>query len=393
MHFNSLLQPEVQDFIREKTGENVSKLALLKNPFPSIEYAALLNQIECRTKCQKKLTTWYNSKNVIYPSKISIEQTSSEATARYKSELVSGNTLIDLTGGFGVDDYYFSITMKKVIHCEINEELSQIVAHNFKSLEIENVVCISGDSHETLKNANQKFDWIYIDPSRRNDAKGKVFLLADCLPNVPDSLDFYFEFTTNILIKTAPILDITAGLLELKNVKEIHVVAVDNEVKELLWILSKNTTECVKIKAVNLNKSADEHFEFSMDTESKATYHLPQKFLYEPNSSIMKSGGFGYVCNQFDISKLHQHSHLYTSDEWIEFPGRIFEIKLCLEYSKNAIKEHIEKTTANVTIRNFPETVDIVRKKWKILDGGLNYYFFTTDKNNRKIVLLCAKIN
>jgi THUMP domain-like/Conserved hypothetical protein 95 len=393
MYFNSLLQPEVQDFIREKTGENVSKLAFLKNPFPSIEYAALLNQIECRTKCQKKLTTWFTSKNVIYPPKISIEQTSSEITARYKSELVSGNTIIDLTGGFGVDDYYFSKILKQVIHCEINEELSQIVAHNFKSLEIENVVCVSGDSHETLKKRNQKFDWIYIDPSRRNDAKGKVFLLADCLPNVPDSLDYYFEWTDSILIKTAPILDITAGLAELKNVKEIHVVAVDNEVKELLWILSKNTAEVIKIKAVNLTKTGDEHFEFSLDSEPNATYHLPQKFLYEPNSAIMKSGGFGYVCNPFEVSKLHQHSHLYTSNELIEFPGRIFEIKSCLEYSKNVIKERIEKTTANVTVRNFPETVDIIRKKWKILDGGLNYYFFTTDKNNRKIVLLCTKIN
>ena len=392
MHFNTLLQPEVQDFIREKTGENVSKLAFLKNPFPSIEYAAILNQIECRTKCQKKLTTWFDSHNIIFPQKISIEQTSSETTARYKSELVSGNTLIDLTGGFGVDDYYFSKVMKQVIHCEINEELSQIVAHNFKSLEVENVACIYGDSHETLKNLNQQFDWIYIDPSRRNDAKGKVFLLADCLPNVPDSLDFYFEFTSSILIKTAPILDISAGLSELKNVKEIHVVAVDNEVKELLWILSKTITDSIKIKTVNLTKTGDEQFEFSLDSESKTAYHLPQKFLYEPNSAIMKSGGFGLVCNQFEVSKLHQHSHLYTSDELIEFPGRIFEIKLCLEYSKNVIKEQIEKTTANVTIRNFPETVDVIRRKWKILDGGLNYYFFTTDINNRKIVLLCAKI-
>jgi hypothetical protein len=393
MHFNLLLQTDVQDFIHEKTGENLTKLAFIKNPFPDIQYATLLHQIECRTRCQKKLPTWFSCRNSIYPSKISIEQTSSETTAQYKSELVSGDFLIDLTGGFGVDDYYFSKTMKRVIHCEIDEELSEIVRHNLMQLQVENVECIHGDSYETLKNLNQKFDWIYIDPSRRNDAKGKVFMLADCLPNVPDSLDFYFEFAENILIKTSPILDIAAGFTELKNVKEIHVIAVDNEVKELLWILSKNISDAVLIKTANQTKLGIEHFDFRLDLESKTTYHLPKRYLYEPNSAIMKSGGFGFVCNQFEVFKLHQHSHLYTSDDLIEFPGRIFEIKLCLDYSKNVIKKYVEKTTANVTIRNFPESVDFIRKKWSIKEGGTNYYFFTTDLNQCKIALLCTKIN
>ena len=393
MQFSSLLQSEVQDFIIKKSGESLSKLSFVKNPFPSIEYALLLNQIECRTKCQKKFPVWFETQNIIYPTKISMEQTSSETTAKYKAELVSGDSLIDLSGGFGVDDYYFSKKINRVIHCEINEDLSQIVAHNFTQLNVENVTCISGDSEEILEKLNQKFDWIYIDPSRRTNAKGKVFMLTDCMPNVPNLMDFYFEFTENILIKTAPILDITAGLTELKFVKEIHSVAVDNEVKELIWILHKNTNEAVKIKSVNLTKFGNEYFEFSLYSTSNTNYQLPQKFLYEPNSAIMKAGGFGHICNQFPVSKLHQHSHLFTSNEALEFPGRLFEIKKCLDYSKILMKENIERTTANVTIRNFPETVENIRKKWHIKDGGANYYFFTTDLNNRKIVLLCNKIN
>ncbi|MDP5097956.1 MAG: class I SAM-dependent methyltransferase, partial [Flavobacterium sp.] len=174
--------------------------------------------------------TWFLTENIIYPEKISIEQTSSETTAKYKASLVSGEKLIDCTGGFGIDDYYFSKQFKNVIHCELNADLSQIVKHNCEVLKVSNIECHQGDSTKILEQLNQKFDCIYIDPSRRNDAKGKVFMLADCLPNVVDLQDFYFQFTNTILIKTAPILDLQAGLLELKNVAQIHIVAVDNEV-------------------------------------------------------------------------------------------------------------------------------------------------------------------
>ena len=165
-----------------------------------------------------------------------------------------GEKLIDCTGGFGIDDYYFSKQFQSVIHCELNADLSQVVKHNFEVLKAINIECIQGDSTRILEQLNQKFDCIYIDPSRRNDAKGKVFMLADCLPNVVDLQDFYYQFTDTILIKTAPILDLHAGLLELKNVSEIHIVAVDNEVKELLWKIDKNFDASPEIIAVNLEK-------------------------------------------------------------------------------------------------------------------------------------------
>jgi hypothetical protein len=388
-----IIQSPIQDFIEKQIGNSISKLALQKNPFPDVEWIRILNQIEAKTKAKDKLPTWFNTKNIIYPSKISVEQTSSEQTALYKSNIVSGESLIDLTGGFGVDDYYFASKIKSIAHCEINPELSEIVKYNFEQLKATNIECYVGDSAATLKNLNRKWDWIYIDPSRRNDAKGKVFMLKDCLPNVPENLDFYFENSDAILIKTAPLLDISAGLSELKNVKNIHIIALENEVKELLWELHKDYSDAITLKTANINKGAVATFDFIMNQESIfPDYSLPKKYLYEPNSAIMKSGGFDEIAVQFNINKLHKHSHLYTSDLEIEFPGRIFEITAAFPYNKTEMKNQMSGKQFNITTRNFPETVENIRKKWKIKEGGNLYSFFTTDENNNKIVLICAKI-
>ena len=390
---NSLLHPEIQKFITANIGADSSKLALQKNPFPNVNWIAILNQIAAKTKAKDKLPTFFKTENLIYPSKISVEQTSSEKTAIYKASIVSGDTLIDLTGGFGVDDLYFSKVMKNVIHCEIEEELSNLVQHNFEILGIQNVQCELGDSYSYLEKTNSKYDWIYIDPSRRNDTKGKVFMLKDCLPNVPELLPFYFTKTDNILIKTAPILDISAGLLELSNVKRIHIVAVENEVKELIWELSKSFSGATTIKTINSTSEKSEEFSFELNSNTQfPNYDLPKKYLYEPNSAIMKSGGFDEIGIQYQLDKLHQHSHLYTSEKKIDFPGRVFEIQEVISYTKREMKSFLENKKANITTRNFPDSVEEIRKKWKIKDGGNVYCFFTTDMNNHKIVLICTKI-
>lgn len=388
----SILSDEIQKFIDDNLAADISKLALQKPKFPNADWATILNQIAAKQKAKTKLPTWFEAKNIYYPSKISVEQTSSEKTAEYKANLVSGETLIDLTGGFGVDDLYFSKKITKVYHCEINEELSEIVNHNYKSLGIQNIECLTGDSLTILKKTNENFDWIYIDPSRRNDAKGKVFMLKDCLPDVPELLDFYFEKSNNIMIKTAPILDISAGLSELKNVLKIHIVAVENEVKELIWILKKNYNSTIEIITSNIKKDNNETFSFILNNDKTASYSLPKKYLFEPNASIMKSGGFDEIGVQLELEKLHQHSHLFTSDELIDFPGRVFEIETIINYDKSSMKNYLINQKANITTRNFPETVESIRKKWKIKEGGNLYCFFTTDVNNSKIVLLCKKL-
>ena len=390
---SSLLSNNIQEFIAKNTGAEITKLALQKNPFPEVDWILILNQIEAKTKAKDKLSTWFSTENIIYPSKISVEQTSSEKTAAYKAFLISGESLIDLTGGFGVDDYYFSKRFKKVAHCEINEDLSAIVKHNFEQLQVTNCDFFADDSTNALKKLNQKWDWIYIDPSRRNDAKGKVFMLKDCLPNVPELLDFYFEKTNSILIKTAPLLDLSAGLSELKYVKNIHIIALENEVKELLFEIHNHYSGEITIKTANILKDKIETFEFDLGNESDfPSYNLPQKYLYEPNSAIMKSGGFDEVSTIFKLNKLHKHSHLYTSEVLIDFPGRSFEIEKVISYNKNDMKTELLNQQANITTRNFPDTVENIRKKWKIKNGGNLYCFFTTDKNENKIVLICRKI-
>lgn len=389
----SILNQNIQEFITQNSGVSIAKLALQKNPFPEVEWISILNQIEAKTKAKDKLPTWFSTEKIIYPAKISVEQTSSEKTADYKASLISGGSLIDLTGGFGVDDYYFSKHFKTISHCEMNEDLSAIVKHNFEQLQVKNCSFYAEDSANVLNNTKQKWDWIYIDPSRRNDAKGKVFMLKDCLPNVPESLDFYFEKSDSILIKTAPLLDISAGLSELKFVKNIHIVALENEVKELLFEIHNHYRGEITIKTANILKDKTDTFEFILGGQfDLPSYHLPQKYLYEPNSAIMKSGGFDEVSTFFKINKLHKHSHLYTSDELIDFPGRTFEIQKAISYSKNDMKAELLNQQANITTRNFPDTVENIRKKWKIKNGGNLYCFFTTDKNDNKIVLICRKI-
>lgn len=383
---------KLRHFVAENTSADVVQLALQKNPFPEFSWTEILEQISGRQKAVDKLPTWFACETVVYPSKISVEQTSSETTAQYKSSLISGNSLIDLTGGFGVDAYYFAQKFKQVVHCEFNEELSKIVWYNWTQLKIQNIECACGDGLEILQKKNQKFDWIYLDPARRNDRKGKVFMLEDCTPNVAELLPEYFKYVDKILIKTAPILDIQAGLKALMFVKTIRIVAVGNEVKEILWEIAQNFSDDVNVIAVNIQNHHIQEFSFKLRDEAFSSYALPQKYLYEPNAAIMKSGGFAAVGQTYGLQKLHQNTHLYSSENLIDFPGRVFLIEQIIPYQKAEMKAHLHNKKAHVTVRNFPDSVDEIRQNWKIKSGGDLYSFFTTDLNNRKIVLLCAKI-
>ncbi|WP_396153158.1 class I SAM-dependent methyltransferase [Flavobacterium sp.] len=388
----SLLSAEIQEFINSSLQANISKLALSKNPFPEVDWKEIINQIVSKNKSQHKLPTWFNTDNIYYPASISIEQTSSETTAKYKSELISGTSLIDLTGGFGVDDYYFSKQFEHVIHCEKNAVLSEMVQHNYGVLNVNNITCLAQNSTEVIEQSENAFDWIYIDPSRRSDVKGKVFLLKDCLPNVPENLSLYFSKSQSILIKTAPILDITAGCMELENIKSIHIVAIENEVKEILWLLEKGYDAEIEVNAVNIQKEKTDCTTFILGEHTPARFSLTQEFLYEPNAPLLKSGGVDYLCDALHITKLHPHSHLFTHSELVDFPGRRFSINEVIPFKKENLKKQLEGKKMNITTRNFPLTVEEIRKKYKIADGGTIYAFFTTNINNEKIVLICTKI-
>ncbi|MBZ0326634.1 MAG: class I SAM-dependent methyltransferase [Altibacter sp.] len=383
-----ILHKETQEFIIN-FKEDSSKLAFAGSPFPTISTQQLLQQIESRRRIEKKLPSWYHKTGIYYPPKINLEQTSSEITASYKATLVYGDSLADLTGGFGVDTYYFSKQMAWVYHFEKNEELSAIAKHNFEILNAQNIHCFPQNGLDAV--ADKEFDILYIDPSRRHDSKGKVFYLADCEPNVPTHLPFLLARCKILLLKTSPMLDISVGLSELASVYEIHIVAVDNEVKELLWLLRSGFSEAPVIKTINFSKLGHQVFEFSRDAAVSATYSLPRQFLYEPNAALMKSGGFNELSTAFSVDKLHQNSHLYTSDAFVDFPGRCFKIENVVSYSKKAIKQALTFEKAHIATRNFPESVASLRKKWKLKDGGTLYLFFTKILDDKKVMLVCSK--
>ena len=386
-----ILHKDVQGYIDQNLKSDISQLILKGSPFQDISVQELAHQIVSKQKCEKKLPSWFKAHKIYYPPKLNIEQTSSEFTAEYKSTLITGKNIIDITGGFGVDSYFFSKRFESVVHCEINQELSEISSYNFNQLHVKNIETVSKDGLEYLQDSSSNFDVVYVDPSRRKDNNGKAFLLRDCAPNIPDNLDLLFKNTEVVLLKNSPILDISSAINELNFVKEIHIVAVNNDVKELLFLMQKGYQGTIKISTINFKKDVNQKFSFTYGSERNPKYSLPLKYLYEPNAAILKSGGFHHITSEFDVYKLHQHSHIYTSEKLIDFPGRIFEISEVLPFDKKKIKRILKDKKANITTRNFPKTVAQIRKELKIKDGGNTYLFFTTNMNNELKCIVCKK--
>ncbi len=389
----AILNPEVQQFIQDNLRKDISKLILKGSPFKVISIQELATQILGLIRAESKLPTWFKTEGILFPHNLNLEQTSSEITAKYKSELIEGEVLVDITGGFGIDDLYFAKRFKKVIHCELDAELSELASHNFHVLGATNIDTFSVNGLSYLENTSEKIDWIYIDPTRRDDHGGKVFLLEHCTPNVPLNLKFLFSKAGNILVKTSPLLDISLGINEFRKVIAIHIIAVNNEVKELLWVLNRNISSEIKIKTVNITKKDTQILEsILVGAQASYDFKLPLKYLYEPNAAIMKSGLFRVLAEETGTFKLHSNSHLYTSEELKAFPGRSFEILNILPYHKKTLKRTLKLKKANVTTRNFQRSVSEIRKELKLEDGGDHYLFFTTNFNEDKIVLVCKKV-
>ncbi len=388
---NALLRQDVQDFIEAHLNDNIPKLALSGPYFDGIDTKLILEQIVSKLKCQKKLPTWFNATAILYPPKLHIEQTSSETTASYKSNLVRGKTLWDLTGGFGVDTFYFAQLFDQVIHFEINAELSAIAKHNFEQLNIPNITCVAWDGLEYLRTSDLKADVIYLDPARRSDNEKRLFRLEDCTPNLLDHLDLLFEKARQVLVKTSPLLDISLGIKQLRHVSSVYVVSVNNEVKELLWLLESSQSEDPKIYAVNLSKS--DHWQQA--TKWPIVHEKPvisdiQSYLYEPLASIIKAGMHDQVALKFGLNKLHPHTHLYTSSQSINFPGQSYKVEQVTAYNKKGF-ESLKVCQANLKVRHAPHSEDIIRKKFKFKDGGNCYLFFTTDRNGKGCLVKTTK--
>ena len=384
----NIFDPRVQQFLEEHIKGDIHKIALSKSPFDNISSRELAEQLDSRRRAEKKLPLWFNTSGIIFPPKLSIEQSSSEVTAAYKSEVIKGNKIIDLTGGFGVDTYFFSKKAKEVVHCEKRRELSILAGHNLSILGAENIRFINADSIEFLKETEEIFDTLYVDPSRRIESK-KVFLLKDTEPAVVSNLALFLTKASRIIIKTSPLFDIQSGLNELSQVSAVHVVSVKNECKELLWVIDKGFVGEAEIISTAISTSGQKSFRFKISDErslSIDSYSVPLKYLYEPDVALLKAGCFKSITQAFPVLKLHQHSHLYTSENFVaDFPGKVFNINAVSDY-KQFIKENQLKK-ANVISRNFPHSPDELKKKHKISDGGPEYLIFTTVfRNNLQVI-------
>lgn len=393
----AILDEAVQHFINTHLKDDVHKLAMSSSPFAHVSAQELAGQILAKRRSEKKLPSWFNTSGIYYPPMISIEQCSSEKTAAYKSSLIEGDHVLDLTGGFGVDCFAFSKKAKKVTHCELIPELSMIAAHNARQLQVSNMEFLNTDGLTFLANTTENFGTIYIDPARRGKS-GKVFMLKDCSPNVVEHLDLLLSKAKRVIIKTSPLLDLSAGIDELKHVAEVQIISVKNECKELLFILDAGSnnphpkitsvTINAQIKKVSFDRSS-RNSEPGIDhvtTESnEQAENNHKRYLYEPDVALLKSGAFNTIGEMFKLKKLDVQSHLYISDQINpEFPGRIFELNETL--TKKELKKQ-KDLFGNVIVRNYPAKPEDLIKAFKIKPSQDEFLIFTRSQELGYVIL------
>ena len=376
--------------------DDVNKLVLKKRNDIEIDYDFAFKQIAGRQRVKSKLPSFYHNKELIYPPQLNIEQCSSESTALYKKSLCEGFSMADLTGGFGVDFYYLSTNYNESFYIEQNTELCEIANHNFKILGRRNHTIINKKAEDAIDDLPE-LDLVYIDPARRNKIGSKTVFISDCEPDISILQKRIMQKSKKLMVKLSPMLDISSAIKILKNVHEVHILSVANECKEILLILKTEMVERIKFIAVNIvNNRKTDIFEFFKEDESACLISNSQeikKFLYEPNSSIIKSGAFKSIALNFNLLKLHNNTHLYTSNDLVsDFQGRIFEVvDLVGNSKKDMIEIKIKYPKANISTRNYPLKPEELKKKLEIEDGGDIFIFACTIQKDLKVLIICRK--
>ena len=387
-----MLDSATIEFIALHRNDDVRTLALQAGRYPTVDMREAVTQIEGWQQAREKLPTWAAVEGIVYPPKISMEQCSSEKTAKYKAKQVKGKRFADLTGGFGIDFSYMARNFVEAYYIERNKTLCDIATANFSLLGLDHTKVMNGNSEELFESLPH-LDWIFVDPARRDGDGRKVVALSDCEPNVVE-LDLLSK-ADMAMIKCSPMLDITMACRQLQHVSSVHIVSVNNECKELLIILDSSNFTGITTHCVNILKDSTQIFSFTQDDEDTAETSYSSevgKYLYEPNASVQKAGCPKSLSSHYHLNKLHPNSHLYTSNEHIhDFPGRIFEVVEVLGFSKADIKRVQALGKANITVRNFPENVQLLRKRLKLADGSDNYIFATTLNDDNKVLILCKK--
>ncbi len=386
-------QADFQQFVQDHLNEDPALLLFKYQGKVDFDLKAAVQQIFARQKAAKKLPSWSSNPKIIFPASISLEQSSSEETARFKAINLAGKLMIDLTGGFGVDSYFLSEGFEKAIYCEQQQDLAEIAANNLEILFPGKFEIFPGDGLDFLKNTTKHFDLIYADPARRGKGNQKLYLLQDCEPDLVSAWELMKSKADRILIKASPMLDISQALTELPDIQKVRVISLKNEVKELLLDWSKENENSisspVEIEAVDLGKKIA-HFSFSLSEESevKSVFGEAETYLIEPLSAILKAGAFKSFGQRFGFKKLEKNSHLYTSSDFPkEIPGRVFEIIGEISSKKEVIKKLFPSGKANVITRNYATGSEELKKKLGLKDGGEDFLIGTKTESGFKVFL------
>ena len=391
---DELNRPEVLAFIETHADSDIHQLLFQKDKYPDIPMMLVVNQIRSRKKLRNKLPEWFNANGIVFPPPLSVEQCSSEATAKFKASLVSGSKGLDLTGGAGIDAYYLSQQFDAFTYLEQQPELCELARHNFKVLGGKTIVVVNDSAEHFLQTSKEDYDFIFIDPARRKADK-KIFQWADASPNLLELQDQLLNRSKQILVKGSPLLDIKLSTSQLDFVSQVIVLAVEGEVKELLILQERGFSGQILVRGCNIVNNQNIEFKFNLDDENQEEliYGKVGTYLYEPNATVMKSGGFGEVAKKFNLTKLHKHTHLYTSEIRLDkFPGRVFKVQAHLPFDKKQIKQACPDGKANISTRNFPLSVAQIRSKTGIKDGGEMYLFACTNYQDKKEVLVCEQL-
>lgn len=388
-----------KEFIREHTGDDLSRLLLSASRYPAIDMPFVVDQIAARRQVRDKLPLWYEQEELVFPSRLAAEQCSSEHTARYKQRLVSeGDIVCDLTGGLGVDTYYLSRKAKEVIYIERFADYAEAARHNMAVLGAGNVQVRPGDATEMIASL-PALNVFYIDPARRGAANKRLFALGDCEPDLLAILPTLLAKAPCVIAKISPMADIHQTLQLLPQTTSVHVLSVRNECKELLFVIERQKqTDAVPVYCVDFNAMGEEYaFQFLWAEEQKAQPVYAKSlllYLYEPNAAIMKAGAFKSIAVQYGIEKLGIHSHLYTSEQLIDpFPGRTFEIREVIPFQSKTLKSLSARyPKANISVRNFPLTVEALRQRTGIREGGDVFLFATQLADDRKVIIEGRKL-
>jgi len=386
-----LLETEIQ-FIQENLHRDPVAIALEASKYPDLDVPKLVGQIKARQKLKDKMPQWVANTQVFFPPSLALEQSSSEETAHYKASLVKGK-IVDLTGGMGLDSYAFAKAGCEVDYVERQEDLAKITNYNHQQLNAGRIRHHATDSLTWLKEQKNVFDFIYVDPARRDKAGNKVVLLQDCEPNAVELIPYITE-KTSLLVKTSPLLDIDRAIKELEGVEKVYVICIKNEVKELLFLKTKNSSEDPEISIIELNQENPLLFKAkkSSETQSDVKFSDCKSYLYEPHAGILKGGFFKTV--SASVTKIAPNTHLYTSEEAdTKFPGRAFQVIAEGALDKKWLQEVLPGKKANISTRNFPINADEIRKKFQLKDGGEFTLFAFRDFSNKNRVVLAKKIS